>query len=198
MQAAAQLSTVLDTVPLRGTLDISVITSAATRVLLGAALPGARNAVTCRMAALWTSRGDSLAVHWMAGDDLAVTSTRKPNSIADPADQPYFFEPDQPATFSLPDIMRTNILAAAHSAGAQSARPTGLVVLVDTTGRALIARLSSSSGVRLLDEAALRIYGSTQYHPAEHEGRPVRSWLRAEVHWPLRSPRPDSLLLTTE
>ena len=188
MQAAAQLSTVLDTVPLRGTLDISAIATSdgtVTRVLLGSPGPGVRKADTCRRAALWTSRGDSLVVHWIAAaDSTAVISTRGLNSSADPADQPQFFEPDQAATFGSPDIMRSNIIAAARNAGSQPAQPTSLVVLVDTTGRALIARLSASSGVRVLDEAALRIYGGTQYHSAEHDGRVVRSWLRAEVRWP--------------
>jgi hypothetical protein len=142
------------------------------------------------MAALWTSRGDSLVVHWLSAADslVAITPLVTPPS-ADITDRPQPIQYDQPATFGSPDIMRSAILAASRAAGGQTRRTAAFMILIDTTGRALNVRMTTrSSLVRELDEAALRIYSGTQYHPAEDNGTPVLSWLLAELHWPGSDP----------
>ena len=199
VEAIGKLAPALDTLGFRGTLNVTVLMTAGQH--WGQAHVGlpvdhhvGSAVVKCRTAVLWTSREDSVAVHWViATENIALhgTNLRDFQSALEDRPQPVFHT--QSAGVRFPSRLDSLKTAAAAAVAVPEAARTSLWVLIDETGRALVVRLAASSGVRELDEAALRIFADLEYLPAKQSGKAVKLWYFAPIAWSHRN-RPTRFL----
>ena len=179
----------LDTLSIRGNREITVVleNDGTTRgTILGT--PSQRSiasaAAWCRVAALWTSRGDSLVVNWLLTPEVAELSVVNYTARS-------LFVEDRPrpgglgGRLELGDAARGLIASFRERAGGDIGRgSTELLVLIDSIGRPAISRILRSSGRRTLDQAGLSaamLFAPEA--PGGGAGTPDSGWYTAPISW---------------
>jgi hypothetical protein len=179
----------LDTLTVSGNRDLTVVLGSfgTRRTILGrpteAAVASASAA--CRLAVLWSTRGDSLVVNWLleptrldlVPDSLELrrlTLSDRPRPIAHTGTA-------RIRTESLYQSMLNS--ARARSGDDIGAGATMIMTLIDERGFVVLSRLLRSSGVRSLDEAALNIMFTTLHVPPDSAGTPVTAWYVNPISW---------------
>ena len=181
----------VDTLPIAGNREFTVVLEESGRArptVLGR--PTERSAASalasCRVAALWTSRGDSVAVNWLlapAVNELATIDYTGQSWSR--ADQPRPSAYTGAARLRFREVMRSFIAAARERAAGDYGRGyTNVYVLIDSIGRPEITRILVSSGRRTLDEAALS--GPMLLAPgmpSDSVGTGVSRWYVVPISW---------------
>jgi TonB family protein len=193
MGALSRLRPTLDTMTLRGKLHVTVrrTNGQLEASLIDGHVGAGVTDSGCRGSYLWTSRGDSLIALW------SVSPVAPPTPAGGQDPPPSFLDKPRPVPYTArarvvaPQIARALLAAYQRSSGAP-AEPTTteLLLLVDSTGRGAVSRIARSSGIRRLDEAALRIATELSYVPARDRDRAVSVWYAMLVRW---HPRRDSV-----
>lgn len=179
----------LDTVPVAGTVELTVTiqTAGPTRsVTFGKPSDGtiATARGVCRVAALLTSRGDSVAVTWLVDPAtvvLGVVALSRPLTLAD--------RPTPVASTTLARIRdrslydRLKAAAISSAAGRTGTGQTTVVTLINEAGVPVLSRLSRSSGVRVLDESALRIMATVLTSTPDSIGVRKAVWYVTPIDW---------------
>ncbi len=181
----------LDTLSIRGDREFTVVlgdSGAERGTVLGAPTERSIASATawCRVAALWTSRGDSLAVNWLLAPQEAelsvVNLTARSLSLEDrPRPGAYA----DGSSLQLGEVARGLITSFGERAAGDIGRGrTDLLVMVDSTGRPVISRILSSSGRRTLDQAALTAAMlDTPGTGSDSVGTAVSRWYVVPISW---------------
>jgi hypothetical protein len=176
----------LDTLSIAGTVELTAIVGRGDQISFGAptAVTLSSAAGYCRVAALWTSRGDSIAATWLfepTSIELVAPVTSAPGLLVD--------KPRPVPHTSKARVVFSNVSqrvierARSRAAGAIGRGQTTILTLVDSTGLPAVTRLLQSSGVRALDEAALSAMMVSLLSRPDSAGRPVAAWYETPISW---------------
>lgn len=191
VDAIAGLGSTLDTLAIRGRrhVTIAVGPGEVRSVRLGLPSPRttARASATCRMALVWSTRGDSLIAMWLATDQAVETI---PDSVLvnlTLADQPRPIQHDvRPSLLQRTSRDRLVAQLFEEAGEPEYSRSAMVLSVIDTAGAVVMARLIKSSGVRELDEGILEIWRHLRYSPASFEGELVAVGFATPIAWPRR------------
>ncbi len=132
----------LDTLSVAGNREFTVVLGAngdPRPLMIGAPTPAAIASATaaCRLAGLWTSRSDSLAVNWLLAPQVVeVIPFDYAGRVLSLADRPRPSEYTGAANLGFPEVRRSFIAAARERAAGDIGRGSTMVLLlVDSSGR---------------------------------------------------------------
>jgi hypothetical protein len=190
IEALGRLGPRLDSIPLIGTRNITVVVRNDQTELVEVGIASqntiASSSASCRVGLLWTSRGDSLAVHWLVDPGFFSLSDTTPTvSPDDILAVPRVLSHPTRGYVRSRALADSLIAARAEAAGAEiGVGATNVWVLIGPDGRLMNARIARSSLVRGLDEQALTIPGQLDYEPARlQSGEPVPAWYLMPIIW---------------
>jgi len=119
---------------------------------------------------------------------IVVTTPVKPAAPAAPA-APVVEASPQRSVRTPPVIDATQCEKPEYPAAARRSRETGTVVLrilVDVNGRVIESNVQTSSGSKLLDEAAREGLSLCRFKPGRVDGKPERAWATLRYVWKLQ------------